>query len=76
MYKNAGGPNARMIEEQQQFDMAERGRRLTAFKAATDGKALVEIEPGEWRYVTVHPGADLAQTVAELEQERLERATA
>lgn len=69
MYRNAGGPNARRIEEEQQFDMAERGRRLTAFKAAIEGKHEVEVEPGEWRFLPVLQGDRVPTLTEELELE-------
>lgn len=40
------------LEWQLQFDMTERGRRLSTFKEATAGKVMCEVRPGDWRYVS------------------------
>lgn len=37
-----------------QRDMAEHGRRLSAFRAKTEGKVWQQQENGEWWLVTVH----------------------
>lgn len=50
-------PEEQELEEALQADMTERGRRLSAFKELTAGKLLVEVEPGEWRYVSPEDAA-------------------
>jgi hypothetical protein len=45
-------PEEQRLEWELQFDMTERGRRLTTFKQATEGKVMCEVRPGDWRYVT------------------------
>lgn len=44
------------LEWSLQFDMRERGRRLTELAKATEGKELQQVRPGVWRYERVRTG--------------------
>jgi hypothetical protein len=54
---------AERAEMAAQSDMAERARRLTAHKQATEGLVYREVEAGVWRYVQPTPD-DLPEGIA------------